>query len=518
MKKHKHLSHAETAKVLDEVSPTFCTAKWLQPSLKLHAGTIASCCLAIETPIFKDDLEEDSRRLLNPTNQIHERKDLLEGRQAKNCAYCIRTGAFENSEPSERIYKSSPPWGHQEIARILEAGAEGYVKPSYLEVSFSSECQLKCLYCEGLTSSSIMRETKTYGPFPTYSSNNSKFLWEQRGISFFDEPENPYKEAFWEIFPDISHSLYVLRITGGEPLLHTDTYRVMKYLSQNPHPNLEFIVNTNLMVGQKYLDQFCEQLKSLKENHVKSVTIITSVESIGADAEFIRQGLNWDKFTKNLTRITKEFPEVKIDITATLNLFSLFNFNSFLDYISEIKDQRGEDKLRLSTYPLLIPSHFSIGFLGEEFSGYIHSIKNHLPKTKLDDYEKELILKTLDQFGTITSDDYKLRCNKAQFYWYFEEIKKRRDKDVLDYFPQLASFYLDCKKTGEDFIKYHICQPHNDEFKTLVRRHEFIRAMEAKPKQFVDLFQKEFPNKKIESFFEQEIKKLKKLFYILYPN
>ena len=47
-----------------------------------------------------------------------------------------------------------------------------------------------------------------------------------------------------ELYP----KLHTLRITGGEPLLSKDTWKVMDELIENPNPNLIFCVNTNLMV------------------------------------------------------------------------------------------------------------------------------------------------------------------------------------------------------------------------------------------------------------------------------
>ena len=41
---------------------------------------------------------------------------------------------------------------------------------------------------------------------------------------------NPYVEAFWEWWPDLYKDLHTFRITGGEPLLSKDTFKVLEYI------------------------------------------------------------------------------------------------------------------------------------------------------------------------------------------------------------------------------------------------------------------------------------------------
>ena len=48
--------------------------------------------------------------------------------------------------------------------------------------------------------------------------------------------DNPYIEAFWKWFPMIYRDLKVFRMTGGEPLMDSNTFKVFDYVNENPNP------------------------------------------------------------------------------------------------------------------------------------------------------------------------------------------------------------------------------------------------------------------------------------------
>ena len=40
---------------------------------------------------------------------------------------------------------------------------------------------------------------------------------------------NPYVDAFWRWWPDLYKDLHTFRITGGEPLMSQDTWKVFRF-------------------------------------------------------------------------------------------------------------------------------------------------------------------------------------------------------------------------------------------------------------------------------------------------
>jgi hypothetical protein len=80
--------------------------------------------------------------------------------------------------------------------------------------------------------------------------------------------DNPYVNAFWKWFPDMYSQLKQFRITGGEPLLNKNTFKVLDYIIENPNPNLTFSVNTNMNVPDELYNKFIEKLKIIQEGNL----------------------------------------------------------------------------------------------------------------------------------------------------------------------------------------------------------------------------------------------------------
>ena len=65
---------------------------------------------------------------------------------------------------------------------------------------------------------------------------------------------------------DLYQDLHTFRITGGEPLLSRDTFKVLDYIIEHPNPNrnLSLIINSNLGGSKQLIDKFLEKMKQLK--------------------------------------------------------------------------------------------------------------------------------------------------------------------------------------------------------------------------------------------------------------
>ena len=80
------------------------------------------------------------------------------------------------------------------------------------------------------------------------------------------QKENPYVTAFWEWFPNVYKDLKVFRMTGGEPLMDKNTFKIFDYIKQNPNPNLEISLTTNLCPPSDDLfERFLHKIKELDE-------------------------------------------------------------------------------------------------------------------------------------------------------------------------------------------------------------------------------------------------------------
>jgi len=94
-----------------------------------------------------------------------------------------------------------------------------------------------------------MEEINEFGPYNvSYEFNGIKRMEDRNTVPYKQTEDNPYVEAFWEWFPELYGSLDTFRITGGEPLLSKDTWKVLDYIinSEEPNRNLKLSINSNL--------------------------------------------------------------------------------------------------------------------------------------------------------------------------------------------------------------------------------------------------------------------------------
>jgi hydroxylamine reductase (hybrid-cluster protein) len=80
------------------------------------------------------------------------------------------------------------------------------------------------------------------------------------------------------------------RITGGEPLLSKDTWKVLDFIleTEQPNQNLKLSINSNLGVPDNLIDKLIDKLNKIIENDlVKEIVIFTSCDGYGIQSEYI---------------------------------------------------------------------------------------------------------------------------------------------------------------------------------------------------------------------------------------
>ena len=112
-----------------------------------------------------------------------------------------------------------------------------------MEVNFNQACNFSCMYCSPHLSTTWEEKIKEHGEFKILDAegketghNNLEYL-QEKGLMPLKvrQSENPYLEAFWKWWPSLYNKLEVFRITGGEPLMDINTFRVLEYIYENKH-------------------------------------------------------------------------------------------------------------------------------------------------------------------------------------------------------------------------------------------------------------------------------------------
>jgi organic radical activating enzyme len=109
---------------------------------------------------------------------------------------------------------------------------------------------------------------------------------------YMKDETNPYVEAFyrwWET--DLHKTLDELRITGGEPMMSPNLWRLLDWIEtqgDKMNPNMRIAINSNLGAKQSIIDRFKTKLKKFNNFH-----LYTSCEATFQQAEYIRDGLDY---------------------------------------------------------------------------------------------------------------------------------------------------------------------------------------------------------------------------------
>jgi pyruvate-formate lyase-activating enzyme len=419
--------------------------------LYLQNGYNHSCHHPAPHKIPVDEVLENPAALHNSKFKKSQRKLMLNGERPGECDYCWNIEDLDKSYFSDRHYKSADYWAWDRLDEIANSDPNSNVNPSYLEVSFSNACNFKCVYCSPEISSKWLEEIQQHGPYPTtHSKHDLTWLKQVERYPYKHSDDNPYVDAFWQWFPEAIKSLKVFRITGGEPLMSKDLWKVFEYLKNNPQTNLELAINTNLCVDDKLTDRFISCVNEIK-NSVKKIDIYTSLESVGPQAEYARYGLDYAKWSSNIRRVLNS-TECNVAIMTTINVLSLPTFIEFIDAVMELRTEFNKDfavnRIPLSINYLRWPPHLQVHILDlEDRRQYANAILTHCEKW-LKFYKKEkyarLYLEEWDQikrFCDYLEQGETLVQERTDFSIFIKEIDSRRDTNFLQIFAELEKYY-----------------------------------------------------------------------------
>ena len=459
-------------RTVDEISPSFCAAKWTQVTIHLGLGHTHSCHHPRTHVIPISEITKDPSALHNTQFKKDVRQQMLDGVRPKECDYCWRVE--DAGEPlSDRILKSAEPWSRPFIDDLLKAGSTTSINPKYLEVSFSNVCNFKCSYCSPDVSSKWMEEIKEHGPYPTSNRyNNLEWVKIQNKMPIPEKVDNPYVDAFWQWWPDLYPDLHTFRITGGEPLLSKHTFKVLDYIIDNPNKNLELSINSNFCVPTDIFDRFISKLKIINQRRlVKNIMIFTSCEAHGEAAEYIRYGLEYTKWFNNCEKFLENLPGCKLGVMSTYNALSVTTYDKFLNDILDLNLKYGKPKFyekilnkifktEMGSHPVMLdipylnnPPHQSLAILTEDFIPVIEkqiSKMNSMLITKGDNsvgfYKSEIqkLERLLLVFEKKIKEENNIQ-NRKDFVAFIDEHDKRRGTNFLKTFPEMTEFYNLCK-------------------------------------------------------------------------
>jgi organic radical activating enzyme len=452
MTKSVFQSSAEQMK--EQLGHSLCLAKWKQVSLHLPTGLNNSCYHPPLHRIPVEDLVNNPSGLHNTNHKKQQRKLMLAGKRPAECQYCWNMEDL--GKLSDRHYRSGEPWAAVDFEQIKNStGDEQDVIPSYVEVNFNNACNLKCSYCSPQFSSSWQQEVERHGAFPTLVPHNARehFSGHRRPIPARDH--NPYVEAFWSWWPTLYPELKHFRMTGGEPLMDRNTYRVFDYVLEHPKSDLHLAVTSNFSVEPELSNKYFDYVQRLCNTDIEHFMQYVSLDSgIGPQAEYIRHGLDFERLQNNVETYLKDIPyRNSLTFIITMNNLSVTGFLPLMKWILDLRRQHSKTYQRVwfDTPVLRQPAWQSLQTLPESYAAKLEQARDFMlanletesdPFHGFKDYEVQRLERDIAWMRSAANTSSPQHL--ADFYRFFSEHDRRRGTDFEKTFPEMLSWWKQC--------------------------------------------------------------------------
>lgn len=432
----------------DRLGPALCLAKWQQVSLHLTNGLTNSCYHPPLHEIDVSKLRDNPSALHNTPQKKQARKEMLSGTKCSECSYCWNIE--DKGNISDRHYRSGEPWAAIHLDRIRNQAWDADEVPSYVEVNFSNVCNLACSYCSPQFSSTWAAQSERFGAYPTAVPHNAPEHFQGRRRVIPNREHNPYVEAFWRWWPDLYPQLRHFRMTGGEPLMDKNTYRVFDHVLANPKPDLHLNVTSNFSVEPNLFENYLDYTKRLCQGeNIEHFMQFVSVDTWGKQAEYIRPGLDFDRLVNNVDRWLTEIPgRNSVTFIMTMNNLVVPGMQDLLKWILDlrIKHSHSYQRVWFDTPLLRSPSWQSLQIMPASYKWKLTQVRDYMASLPMKgfvgfkDFEVQRLSRVIDMMNGNTD-----AAKMADFYRFFSEHDRRHGLRFVEVFPEMTGFYDECK-------------------------------------------------------------------------
>lgn len=290
-------------------------------------GNIRPCCKFRGSVgnAHKDDLPS----VMAGTKLQLLRQQFLQGQRSGSCQICWDqedTGTTSIRHHSLTKYEEQSEYDDVDSPVVRD-----------LTIAPSNVCNFTCRICNHTNSSAIAAENLAVS---TEDSQRQMFRMYLQGSHLV--PDDVYQS----MINDISPTLHMLHLLGGEPLLHKNLPKWLDLIISSGHADhIDIEINSN---GSVWNDRLIELLQKFH-----SVQILLSIDDIGARFELQRGG-SWSEVDRN-TRLwaAQQNDTFQVDVTPAVSLQNLLYLDDLVTYVQTLG-------LGLVWFYVDGPSHWSI--------------------------------------------------------------------------------------------------------------------------------------------------------------
>jgi len=433
---------------------TICRDLWAYPVIELVRPRIRTCCKRQGTVVTQNQLDTLGTDIfLNLPETQKERLDMLTGEQVAGCDVCWRLENqglksfrsddldfqfhFNNDRGEPVHWTKFRPFDQliEEKETLLQSNV-----PNKIDLSLGTYCDLKCIYCNQDYSTQWEAEDKKFGKIKSSNPTEVFFTAEP---SINSQLLEGYYEKFLEWFDTVYEHLERIALMGGEPtfspLFVPLIDHLIEKLKMKSHPNCTVSIVTNLNWKKNTIDKIL-----LMRSELPNVKIVleVSMESVGERAEYIRNGIVWDRFLNNLNTVAS-IDGIELVLVPSINALCISSLLDYLKIIQNIEKKTGKN-FRIIANRVVKPLWLGMSILNSEHSHYIKNIIEWLdinytsnslePKQWLYNTLKDIV-KEIDA----PTDTHVL----GYFSKWIKEMDKRRNLNFEHTFPEFSDLVTD---------------------------------------------------------------------------
>ena len=409
---------------------TACTSKWGWSTIWLNKGQTSSChrCHRFDIPL--DNFAE----FHNVPGKIKNRNDMLVGKwPGDGCEYCRdieKAGGF-----SDRMHVNDIP-GMAPV-ELKNNPTQTHVTPTTMEIFAYNTCNFKCTYCVPELSSRIHQEQNQFGDHKLFNSMPENILSKSQQEKLYND--------YFEWLEDNVQKLVRLHLLGGETFLQHDLInKTIDLLERKPNPNLQLCIFSNFNPPEKYFKKYIEKIKYIwKQGNIDRLELTASIDCWGPQAEYVRFGLDCDKFEENFAYANDQQEEfLKLNVNQTVSSFTMKTMPELIRMMNKYNKHRtiGHYGQFVTGYEFMRPDVFSYETWEDTWS----RIYSEMRSETIDHQQ------TIKIFSGMQSVMRQTNMHNASqikdLYRYFNEIDRRRNTHWRDLWPELVIKDIDEQK------------------------------------------------------------------------
>lgn len=272
-------------------------------------------------------------------------------------------------------------------------------------------CNLKCLMCGPSASSKIAAEWKKHNIF------GHGILEKVERLPFDEASKQSYLQDLDKILKEIDR----FSLVGGEAFINPNFDAIWDILSNNTNSsNIKLLIITNgTIIPQRVLEE---------AHKFNNLTLLFSIDGVGNRGNYVRSGLSWQNFNKNVRKALNS--NATVCFTVATSMLNIGYLDEIYDYFKTLSlDNERIQWDAFVTDPM-----------------YLRAV--NIPKKIKERYLKKLInheISTLDKFipikNILESDVY----NENEFLKGIAFLKKTdiiRNTNLLKHFPEFEEYYI----------------------------------------------------------------------------